>query len=222
MVHGTARVVLLQCVLAMDGMRQELGTIARSLQVPLDPCNAALWEAALSSATIPLSLCVPIEHPLPPSSPQRMTAWFPAPCARSHRSPPFLCALLGEQRGACQPQGAWQRVMAKLPAACRVIPAMRGPWSASRECRRSSSEAVQLAMASKQDYTSLSSKRAHSASLGTVRLREEGWVGQCLDERHHPVPGTGCRLTLLVLTFLQGLYAKPGAPQNPRWRETGF
>lgn len=137
---------------------------------------------------IPLCLYVPLPSiSCPPSSPQRTRGWFPAACARSHWSTQFLCALLGEQWGGCQPQGAWQRVMAKLPAACRVIPAMWAPWSASRECQRSSSEAVQLATSSKQHYTSLSSKRAHSASLGTVRLREEGWIDQCMDERHHPV-----------------------------------
>lgn len=85
--------------------------------------------------------------------------------------------------------------------ACRVIPAMRVPWSASRECQRSSSEAVQLAISSKQRYTSPSSKCAHSASLGTARLRGEGWVDQCMDERHRPVPAICCRLTILLLTF---------------------
>uniref|UniRef100_A0A8B9Z9S5 Troponin T2, cardiac type n=1 Tax=Buteo japonicus TaxID=224669 RepID=A0A8B9Z9S5_9AVES len=78
---------------------------------------------------------------------------------------------------------------------------MRVPWSASRECQSSSSEAVQLATSSKQHYTSLSSKCAHSVSLGTVRLREKGWVDQCMDERHCPVPGICCRLTILLLTF---------------------
>uniref|UniRef100_A0A8D0EW03 Troponin T2, cardiac type n=1 Tax=Strix occidentalis caurina TaxID=311401 RepID=A0A8D0EW03_STROC len=47
----------------------------------------------------------------------------------------------------------------------------------------------------------LSSKCAHSAPLGTARLREEGWVDQHMDERHHPVPGICCRLTILLLTF---------------------
>lgn len=146
---------------------------------------------------IPLCLYVPLlSISCPLSSPQRMRGWFPAPCVRSHWSTQFFCALLGEQWGGCQPQGAWQRVMTKLPAACRVIPDMRVPWSASQECQSSSSEAVQLAISSKQHYASLSSKCAHSVSLGTVRLREKGWVDQCMDERHCPV-----RLIILPLTF---------------------
>lgn len=131
-----------------------------------------------------------------------------------------LHSLLGEQWGVCQPQGAWQRDVAALPAACGVIPAMRVPWRASRECQRSSSEAVQLATSSKQRY-SLSSKCAHSTALGAVRLREEGWVDQSMGGKPRPIPGTCCRLTALPLTF-QALHAKPGASQNPRWRAPGF
>uniref|UniRef100_A0A8C4V9Q2 Troponin T2, cardiac type n=1 Tax=Falco tinnunculus TaxID=100819 RepID=A0A8C4V9Q2_FALTI len=78
---------------------------------------------------------------------------------------------------------------------------MRAPWSTSRECQRSSSAAVQLATSSKQHYTSLPSKCAHPASLGTVRLGEEVWVDQCMAKRCCLVPGTCCRLTILLLTF---------------------
>lgn len=133
----------------------------------------------------------------------------------------FLHSLLGERWGSCQPQGAWQRDVATLPAAHGVIPAMRVPWRPSRECQRSSSETVQLATSSKQRYSSLSSKCAHSAALGAVRLREEGWVDQSVGGKPRPVPGTCCRLTALPLTF-QALHAKPGASQNPRWRAPGF
>lgn len=124
-----------------------------------------------------------------------------------------LHSLLGEQWGVCQPQGAWQRDVATLPATCGVISATRMPWRASRECQRSSSEAVQLATSSKQRY-SLSSKCAHSTALGAVRLREEGWVDQRMGGKPRPVLGTCCRLTALLLTF-QALHAKPGASQNP-------
>lgn len=131
-----------------------------------------------------------------------------------------LHSLLGEWWGVCQPQGAWQRDVAALPATCGVISAMWVPWRASRECQRSSSEAVQLATSSKQRY-SLSSKCAHSTALGAVRLREEGWVDQSMGGKPRPIPGTCCRLTALPLTF-QALHAKPGASQNPRWRAPGF
>lgn len=169
---------------------------------PLRYCSLGGRSVLSHNLFIPLCLYVPLlSISCPPSSSQKMRGCFPAPCARSHWSTQLLCVLLGEQWGGCQPQGAWQRVVAKLPAACRVIPAMWVPWSASQECQRSSSEVVQLATSSKQHYTSLSSKCAQSASPGAARLREEGWVDQCMDERHRPVPGICCRLTILLLTF---------------------
>uniref|UniRef100_A0A8B9TJI2 Troponin T2, cardiac type n=1 Tax=Anas platyrhynchos TaxID=8839 RepID=A0A8B9TJI2_ANAPL len=131
-----------------------------------------------------------------------MRGWFPAHVGAHSPSTLFWVS----RWGVCQPQGAWQRDVAALPAACGVIPAMRVPWRASRECQRSSSEAVQLATSSKQRY-SLSSKCAHSTAVGACEAQRgglgrsgHGWKASShpryLLQAHSPpahLPGPSCQ-----------------------------